>query len=439
MGVHVTSINGMGASTLSGSTITNTGMGVQDHMQVSQDYVDIGGVSDFPNAHLQVIQHSTPNMSVDVSVGYGYVPNVGYSVPSVSVNAYFRITNDATYNIAINSNSSGNPRITSIFAKINVAVAPDGTASNVGSFVAVDGTPAATPAAPAAPADGNSYLRLADVTVANGASSIVTANISDQRYQSALRVQNGWESANETWTFGAADSPSFTVTITGDKSKKYQAGMKVSLVQSASTLYFIITAVTVAGGNTTLNLYGGTDYTLANAAITFPRYSSAKTPYGFPVFEDKWTVTLINNSASQLQGSVTQNTWYNPGSLSGAVPIGRWKINYSLALTCTRNRTSTTAAGPDTYVTLSTANNSESNSNFTKYANGNNLAGLSSASYTETIFAGIYTTLTNVLDLAAKTTHFLNVRSTTATDTLTNAGFRGDLIPTVVKLVCAYL
>ena len=47
--------------------------------------------------------------------------------------------------------------------------------------------------------------------------------------------------------------------------------------------YFIITGVSYSSPSTTLTLYGGTDYDLANSAIIEPYFSMAKTPYCFPL------------------------------------------------------------------------------------------------------------------------------------------------------------
>jgi hypothetical protein len=87
----------------------------------------------------------------------------------------------------------------------------------------------------------------------------------------------GWIPAGETWTYAS----STTVTISGDKTDKYSKGMKVKLTQT-SVKYFYITGVSYASPNTTLTLTAGTDYTVANAAITSPFYSMVANPAGFP-------------------------------------------------------------------------------------------------------------------------------------------------------------
>lgn len=179
MAIHATCINGQGASTLSGSTITNTGMKQEDHMHISEDFVGPAGV--VAPTDCAVAQSGTPGMSVVVAAGAGYILNGSYTAASITQSRYVRFKNSADVTVSISANGSGNPRITSIFAKWNTAASPDADATNVVTFVSVDGTPAASPTAPSAPADGNNYLRLANITVASGASSIVNANIADVR------------------------------------------------------------------------------------------------------------------------------------------------------------------------------------------------------------------------------------------------------------------
>lgn len=146
------------------------------------------GVVDVAGGSLEVTEKSgTPDLSVDVAIGEAAVANIDHSFGSGS-QAYFRFRNTAVENVTINGNASGNPRITSIFLEVDGAASDSTRGSAAGDIIAVDGTPAASPSAPATPVSANkSYLRLADVTVANAASSIVDANISDQRADAFLK------------------------------------------------------------------------------------------------------------------------------------------------------------------------------------------------------------------------------------------------------------
>ncbi len=141
--------------------------------------------------HYKVEAQATPDMTVKVNTGKAYVANPSGSMVYVS-------DLDANANVTIASNSSGNPRIDAIVIKLDLGVTPNNYADNVASLVAVQGTPAASPSAPTdgeiqtAVGSGNPFYRLANVTVANGATSITNANISDQRSGVQLKLLNGY-------------------------------------------------------------------------------------------------------------------------------------------------------------------------------------------------------------------------------------------------------
>jgi hypothetical protein len=111
----------------------------------------------------------------------------------------------------------------------------------------------------------------------------------------------------EKWTFASADDPTYTLNIPGDFSWKYCRGLRVRL-QQGSVKYFIITGVGYSSPNTTLTLYGGTDYDLANSPIIEPYFSMAKAPYGFPLDEARWRVESLV-TADSSQASPAAGTW----------------------------------------------------------------------------------------------------------------------------------
>lgn len=230
--------------------------------------------------------------------------------------------------------------------------------------------------------------------------------------------ETGWFDADETWTYLGADAPSYTFTIQGDKTAKYQAGHRIKLTQT-SVKYFIVTAVSYDGGTslTTVTVNGGTDYTLANAAITTPQYSTAKVPTGFPVDPAKWSVTLAD-AADRSQASAVQNTWYNPGALSITLPIGSWNVDFVVGL-----------AGTTTSITLQAALSILNNA-----ASDADLVGCGGCG------AGFYghTSKLKTVTVAAKTVYYLNLRTTSAgTPNITLPGSTGE--ESVVRARCAYL
>lgn len=85
--------------------------------------------------------------------------------------------------------------------------------------------------------------------------------------------RDGWTPAAETWTYASAT----TITVPTGAASLYQKGDKIKLTQT-TVKYFYITTV----ADTLLTVTGGTDYTVANAAITSPYVSKLENPQGFP-------------------------------------------------------------------------------------------------------------------------------------------------------------
>ncbi|HQJ93162.1 MAG TPA: hypothetical protein PLI71_09850 [Clostridia bacterium] len=151
---------------------------------------------------------------------------------------------------------------------------------------------------------------------------------------------DGWIPSHETWTYASADDPTYTLTISGDKTAKYYPGMRVKLTQSTGgTKYFIITGVAYSSGTglTTLTLYGGYGYSgsgygydLNNEAITSPYYSFAKAPTGFPLDPTIWEYKVTDTTKRSKTGC-TGGQWYYLTSTPGiTVPIGAWRLSYQL-------------------------------------------------------------------------------------------------------------
>lgn len=234
------------------------------------------------------------------------------------------------------------------------------------------------------------------------------------------QIRSGWITAGETWTYASADSPSFTFTISGDKRDKYSVGMKIKLTQG-SVKYFIITAVSYSGGNTTITVYGGTDYTLTSATITNPFYSTVKAPQGFPMNPEKWRVIRVDVGTDRVTAGAGATVWYNIGGNSLTVPIGLWKLSYSLT------------AQIDTSASSST-------SKFLNVAFGNTASsGLPEWTASFGLVSQYFRTFVQregqVL-LSNKTTYYLNTMSSDGVRDLYNLNGSRALI---LEAVCAYL
>jgi hypothetical protein len=228
----------------------------------------------------------------------------------------------------------------------------------------------------------------------------------------------GWVGAQETWTYSSVDGPTGVFTAPGDLTGTYSPGMRIKLTQT-TVKYFIVTAVAFSSGTTTITVYGGTDYTLANAAITSPFYSTAKVPAGFNANPAKWTESY-SSSADIRQSSPVQNIWYNGGPAKLDIPIGAWNVRYS---GCFSFNVSGGSYGEST---LSTANNSQSDSSWTV------------APYIDGVSnANIPVDKAGNIAVSSKTTHYLNARVIDAG--AGSVGYYGVAQPTIIRAVCAYL
>lgn len=226
-----------------------------------------------------------------------------------------------------------------------------------------------------------------------------------------------WVATNITLTYSSADSPVYVATTGSDMTGVWSVGMRIKLTQT-TVKYFIIVAIDAS----TVTLYGGTDYTLANAAISSVYYSSAAAPQGFPMDPTKWTVRVRDTSDRQ-QANPVAGTWYNIGSLSITIPIGAWRVRWSGIASF--NRASNGEI--DQYGTLSTANSTESDSDFTARHYLNNATGGSSLIGRE-----------KTLVLASKTPYYLNAKNASGSSTQIN--WLGSAVaPTIIEAICTYL
>lgn len=246
--------------------------------------------------------------------------------------------------------------------------------------------------------------------------------------QVAAIPNDGWVVGANTWSYSSADAPTFVISINADMTAILQPGDRIKLTQT-TVKYFIVTVVgAYSGGATLVTVYGGTDYTLANAAISSAYYSPVKAPFGFPLAPDKWTV-VTSDTGNRAQASPSASTWYNLGSVSITIPIGVWDIYFQ-----TINEVTVTLASALAIAmrcTLSTANNSESDNTMTSSQ------GATVPAVTGGILRFNQVVTKKTLTLAAKTVYYLN--SFYGSSGGTSLNFRGDLAPTVIKAVCVYL
>lgn len=253
--------------------------------------------------------------------------------------------------------------------------------------------------------------------------------------QMTTALTTGWVPVADTWTFASVDNPTGVVTVPTNGTTTYSVGMRIKFTNAGNTVYGIVTAVaatsltflheisptssSASGGTAALNI-------MQNSAITAVYFSHWKNPYGFPADPRKWTVELVDITNRQ-QASPTQATWYNLGSLSLSVPIGSWDLSYAANGWIQKN----TATAVEMYVTLSTANNSESDTTLSR------LLYWEGASATVSIIHSL--TARKFVTLASKTPYYLNAYTASASVGSINFYKGTPGTSAIVRATCAYL
>ena len=117
--------------------------------------------------------------------------------------------------------------------------------------------------------------KLSGVTGSDKAASLAGAETLTTKTLTSPVIQayDGWIDANEEWAYASAS----TITVPSGAALKYAKGDKIKLTQT-TVKYFYVVGV----ADTLLTVTGGSDYTVANSAITDIYYSHASSPIGFP-------------------------------------------------------------------------------------------------------------------------------------------------------------
>ena len=114
-------------------------------------------------------------------------------------------------------------------------------------------------------------------------------------------IRDGWTPANATWTYASAS----TITVSSGAAAKYAKGDKIKLTQT-TVKYFYVVGV----ADTVLTVTGGSDYTVADAAITLNYYSHVSSPIGFPKvfnYTPSFNLTTLGNGTITGQFYIDNN------------------------------------------------------------------------------------------------------------------------------------
>lgn len=212
------------------------------------------------------------------------------------------------------------------------------------------------------------------------------------------------------------------VSTSTDMTGYLSVGMKLQLTQT-SPKYFFIAAIT----STTMTLTGGTDYSVANVAISNLYFSTMDSPFGFPLDPTKWTARYTYTDAN----STTSSTFVQVGSHQLSIPIGVWNFR---AKTVAYNNVS---GVNECMVGLgySTSATSVSDGELVSFSSPNTWAS------DTTNFTGAHFEFNKTIVLTSATTYYeIFVRVNSGTSYVNPNSASGYGVATgVIEAVCAYL
>ena len=172
----------------------------------------------------------------------------------------------------------------------------------------------------------------------------------------------GWTAITETFTYASAT----TITIAAGGASRFQKGDKLKLTQTTDKYFYIVDVA-----DELLTVTGGSDYTLADAAITSPQLSRIENPFGFPGWFNYvptftgWADPVtgyvaqfkLNNDVCHTIIRMTANTTSNSSSSTITSPITSLNLTNGLwigtPLSAVSGTQSTTA---DTVLILTNSN-----------------------------------------------------------------------------------
>ena len=249
MGINVRIRNGMCPDPTTGDGGATEG----DIRGSFSDIIDTVGVVDLANGHCLVTENSPAALSVLVAPGIVYVPNADYDELESNEPKFYEAIIDAEGEVTVTANTSGSTRIDLICVKVDKTITPDEHASNIATLVAVAGTPGA-----GAPTLPDNHAKLAEVEVADSATTIVTADITDSRVQSNIKSEFGGG--------GSTSSNSLTINEvpTGDIDGS-NTSFTISSTPVADTLSVYINGIKQSPTHYSLT---GTTLTLSTAPLT---------------------------------------------------------------------------------------------------------------------------------------------------------------------------
>lgn len=205
-----------------------------------------------------------------------------------------------------------------------------------------------------------------------------------------------------------ADSP-FTVDANGVPHGTYDWAIVTKVATTVATVQYPEgCAIPTSGGISTVD------------------YSGVKAPFGMPTQRNRWEVIQLILAQQAMPGT-TAGTWYNLGA-SLTIPVGSWVAGYSMMV-----GTSETGSAIGLQYTLSTANNSETNFEFTA---GHYMAATGASSVNPMQTAN----RARPLEVTTQGTYYFNMSNDVTSDSITiYAGYGTGTVSCYINAELAYL
>lgn len=145
------------------------------------------------------VQANGANLQLTIRPGWMWIRRDSGSVSFDPRCVFVELTASTTYTLA--SNTQGSTRVDQVCLRYDLTTPPDSTGSNIPSIYVIQGGAAsALGAAPADAGTGALYVVLATVSIANNATNVAQAAVTDKRYvhpsQAVARMHLGATSGN---------------------------------------------------------------------------------------------------------------------------------------------------------------------------------------------------------------------------------------------------
>lgn len=159
---------------------------------------------------------------------------------------------------------------------------------------------------------------------------LVRVGFSPKQAQLICDPNGGWSPPSLFETTAWAYASATTITVPTDATTYYQVGDRVRFKQGGGYKYGVLVLVAA----TLLTIWGGTDYTVANAAITDYEISREVSPVGFPA--------QFNYTPTFTGFSVDPTNFISRGRVDG----NYMSLDFKAATSGTSNATTCTLTAP---------------------------------------------------------------------------------------------